>query len=76
MARRNQIVVQRGEKRVVRVTVEMFETTRQALIVEGSRRGLTIADLVAEALAVRGVNPIRLDNAADAKLCESKGAKS
>ena len=39
----------------------MMESTRRALDVEASRRGLTVSDLVAEALAVRPVGPIALD---------------
>ena len=60
-SRRNKLVRSLPGNNAVPVTLRMMESTRRALDVEASRRGLTVSDLVAEALAVRPVGPIALD---------------
>ena len=67
MPPRNKIVTRaRGD--VVRVTVEMLRPTRDALQQESIRRGVSLSDLVAEALAQRTVDPLMPDARLDAVL--------
>ena len=72
----NRLVLETDGDKVVSVNVRMRSSTAQALRVESARRQLTISDLIAEALAQRPVNPIRLDDEADAALRALAGAEA
>lgn len=64
----NKIVVPRAENGVVRVTVAMYVSTLKRLKIDGITRGLSVSDLVAEALSQRPVDPIHLDSPAETAL--------